>query len=56
MEYSASVANFFDDENMEPVYDWHPRVKNIVYYGMEYVGSSCYRMSTGLLGLDWCMP
>ena len=39
-EYSASVANVFDDTNMMPLNDtWHPRMKDIVYYGMDwYVG------------------
>lgn len=25
IEYSYSVANFFDDQNMEPTAEWHPR-------------------------------
>ena len=37
MQYSASVANFFNDTTMEPVYDWHPRMDNVVYYGMDWL-------------------
>jgi hypothetical protein len=37
VEYSASVANFFDDQNMQPEADWHPRVKDLVYYGMDWL-------------------
>jgi len=36
IEYSASVANFYDDTDMEPNEDWHPRIPNIVYYGMDW--------------------
>jgi hypothetical protein len=37
VQYSASVANFFNDTTMEPVYDWHPRMDNVVYYGMDWL-------------------
>jgi len=38
IQYSASVANFFDDMNMRPLNEtWHPRMKNIVYYGMDWL-------------------
>jgi hypothetical protein len=40
-EYSASVANVFDDTNMMPWNDtadtWHPRMDSIVYYGMDWL-------------------
>ena len=36
VQYSASVARFFDDENMMPAADWHPRIENIVYHGMDW--------------------
>jgi len=36
VEYSYSTANFFDDTNMEPEADWHPRIPNTVYYGMDW--------------------
>ena len=25
IQYSHSVINFYDDQNMQPLYDWHPR-------------------------------
>jgi len=37
IQYSASVANFYDDTNMEPEGDWHPRINNTVYYGMDWL-------------------
>ncbi|ESP01180.1 hypothetical protein LOTGIDRAFT_172703 [Lottia gigantea] len=36
IEYSASVANFYDDMNMQPSAEWHPRIDNVVYYGMDW--------------------
>ena len=38
------VADFFDDENMEPgpictepqPCDWHPRIDSVVYHGMDW--------------------
>jgi len=37
-EYSSSTFKIFDDENMEPYNEtWHPRIKNIVYYGMDWI-------------------
>jgi len=37
VEYSASVANFYDDVDMQPEGDWHPRIQNVVYYGMDWL-------------------
>lgn len=37
IQYSHSVVRFFNDLNMQPLYDWHPRMKNIVYYGMDWL-------------------
>ncbi|WAR12323.1 DCD1A-like protein [Mya arenaria] len=37
IEYSASVANFYTDTDMQPTADWHPRIKNVVYYGMDWL-------------------
>lgn len=37
VQYSASVANFYTDMDMEPEEDWHPRMDNIVYYGMDWL-------------------
>lgn len=33
-QYSASAFNVFDDENMQPYNEtWHPRMKNVIYWG-----------------------
>eukprot|EP00051_Salpingoeca_urceolata_P026450 m.477358 g.477358 ORF g.477358 m.477358 type:complete len:444 (+) comp20814_c0_seq1:1427-2758(+) len=37
VQYSHSVANFFTDTDMEPTADWHPRMKDVVYYGMDWL-------------------
>eukprot|EP01006_Ploeotia_vitrea_P021341 TRINITY_DN53706_c0_g1_i2.p1 TRINITY_DN53706_c0_g1~~TRINITY_DN53706_c0_g1_i2.p1 ORF type:complete len:391 (-),score=214.95 TRINITY_DN53706_c0_g1_i2:109-1281(-) len=36
VQYSHSVANFFTDTNMKPEASWHPRIENVVYYGMDW--------------------
>jgi len=44
VRYSHSVADFFDDKNMEPgpictepqPCDWHPRIDSVVYHGMDW--------------------
>lgn len=34
-QYSHSVLNVFNDENLQPYNEtWHPRIKDIVYWGM----------------------
>lgn len=33
MEYSASTIDFFTWDNLRPEADWHPRIKDIVYWG-----------------------
>jgi len=37
IEYSYSTANFYTDTDMEPEADWHPRINNTVYYGMDWL-------------------
>ena len=38
VQYSHSVANFFDDQDMMPRNDtWHARIKGMVYYGMDWL-------------------
>lgn len=37
IQYSYSVANFQNDTHMMPSYDWHPRISNVVYYGMDWL-------------------
>ena len=38
IQYSHSVANFFDDTNMLPHNDtWHARIPEMVYYGMDWL-------------------
>ncbi|XP_061188063.1 prolyl 4-hydroxylase subunit alpha-2-like [Saccostrea echinata] len=36
IEYSASVADLFDDLNMRPAEKWHPKIQNVVYWGMDW--------------------
>jgi len=36
-EYSYSVLNAFDDTNQMPLADWHPRINNTVYWGMDWI-------------------
>jgi len=36
-QYAPDVANVFDDENLEPVEDWHQRIDDVVYWGMDWV-------------------
>lgn len=37
VQYSHSVANFISDTTLIPEADWHPKIKNIVYYGMDWL-------------------
>ncbi|XP_045191450.2 protein dcd1B-like [Mercenaria mercenaria] len=37
IQYSASVANFYTDTDMQPEASWHPKIKDIVYYGMDWL-------------------
>jgi len=37
IQYSFSVANFYTDTDMMPVADWHPRMNDVVYYGMDWL-------------------
>jgi len=38
IQYSASVANFYTDTDMMPLNStWHPRMENVVYYGMDWL-------------------
>jgi len=37
-EYSSSVLNVFDDENLQPYNEtWHPRIPDVVYWGMDWI-------------------
>lgn len=37
VQYSSSVANFFNDTNLQPLNaTWHPRIKSMVYEGMDW--------------------
>jgi len=36
MQYSYSVLNVFDDTNLQPNQTWHPRIPNVVYWGMDW--------------------
>jgi len=36
-QYSASVLNSYDDKNLQPLNEtWHPRIEDIVYWGMDW--------------------
>jgi len=35
-QYGPYVFNVFDDLNQQPVADWHPRIDDLVYYGMDW--------------------
>jgi len=36
-QYSYSVLNTYDDENLQPLNEtWHPRIKDAVYWGMDW--------------------
>jgi hypothetical protein len=37
IQYSHSKVNFFDDENLQPLADWHPRIPNAIYSGMDWL-------------------
>ena len=45
MQYSPGPANVFDDTNLEPSqYAWHPRIKHVVYWGMDWICPNDNRM------------
>jgi isopenicillin-N N-acyltransferase-like protein len=37
IQYSHSKVNFFDDLNLQPSAEWHPRIPNVVYNGMDWL-------------------
>lgn len=37
IQYSHSLVKFFDDLNLQPLADWHPRISDVVYDGMDWV-------------------
>lgn len=37
IQYSHSKVNFFDDQNLQPLADWHPRIPHAVYAGMDWL-------------------
>ncbi|XP_065920263.1 protein dcd1B-like isoform X2 [Dysidea avara] len=56
VEYSASVANYFTPENLQPTADWHPRIPGIVYWGMKVldilVGNPKFSPSIGAITIN----
>jgi len=36
-QYSYSVLNVFDDRNMQPNATWHAKIKDVVYWGMDWI-------------------
>ena len=44
-QYSPSTANIFDDQNLMPLNEsWHPRIKDVVYWGMDWICPNDNRM------------
>jgi hypothetical protein len=37
IEYAHSRVSFFDDQNLQPLADWHPRMHHGVYLGMDWL-------------------
>jgi isopenicillin-N N-acyltransferase-like protein len=37
IQYAYSRVNFFDDQNLQPLAEWHPRVPDAVYLGMDWL-------------------
>jgi hypothetical protein len=37
IEYSAAVSKFFTWQNLKPDASWHPKIKDIVYWGMDWL-------------------
>lgn len=37
IQYSHSSVNFFDDQNLQPLTEWHPRIHQGVYLGMDWL-------------------
>ena len=54
IQYSHSKVNFFDDQNLQPLADWHPRIPNAIYNGMDWLCPSrqykLYKAITGQYG------
>jgi len=37
IQYSYSVCNIMNDENLKPVASWHAPIENVVYHGMDWI-------------------
>jgi len=37
VQYGWKVANIVEDHNLIPVATWHPKIENVVYYGMDWI-------------------
>jgi len=44
VQYSKDIASAMDDTNLRPVADWHPRIENVVYYGMDWICPDFHRV------------
>ncbi len=42
VEYSASTADFFTYDNLRPAEDWHPKIRDVVYWGMFSIATALY--------------
>lgn len=52
-EYGPYVFNVQNDENMQPLADWHPRMADTVYYGMDWDCPSFNTVLSGQLRLNY---
>jgi len=37
VQYGRDVAYAMDDTNLKPEADWHPKIENVVYFGMDWL-------------------
>ncbi|CAF0785636.1 unnamed protein product [Brachionus calyciflorus] len=47
IQYSASVANCMDDTTLKPDADWHPKITNVVYHGVDWLCPSFNQVMAG---------
>jgi len=48
-QYSYSVLNVFDDQNLRPNATWHPKIKDVVYWGMDWICPAYDRVLSSLI-------
>jgi len=53
-EYSYSTLKIFDDLNLQPYNaTWHPRIKDVVYWGMDWICPGYNEVLSTLLNKYW---